>query len=231
MPSECRIPSIFGRRPRSSSDRRAGPAWRYPRDGSCLPVRRPQPLSRCPLRSPQRPSSHCPWSPAWPPFSQAIRISRSKPDPRRHCPWQRTQPCPWSSPLPMSSPLPTPCAQRSYSALRLPWQRSSHQPSHWPWPWRVPERGHPHLCLRGEFAVEGEFRWLDVIFGKSTNGHDVLFCLISGLLDLAERRPGHLPEHDVERAERGRHIGQLVAAADEIHRLQVRKPGARILQR
>src|SRR5258707_14349665 len=32
-----------------------------------------------------------------------------------------------------------------------------------------------------------------------------------------------LSEHDIERAEDGRDVGQQMAAADEIHRLQVRK--------
>src|SRR5258706_10837167 len=41
----------------------------------------------------------------------------------------------------------------------------------------------------------------------------------------ASQSPVNLPEHDVERAENGRNVGQQVALADQIHRLQMRKAG------
>src|SRR5258705_8399801 len=41
----------------------------------------------------------------------------------------------------------------------------------------------------------------------------------------ASQSPVGLPEHDIERAENGRNVGQQVALADEIHRLQMRKAG------
>src|SRR5258708_32105469 len=41
----------------------------------------------------------------------------------------------------------------------------------------------------------------------------------------AAHSPVDLPEHDIERAENGRNVGQQVALADEIHRLQMRKAG------
>src|SRR5689334_13019583 len=37
--------------------------------------------------------------------------------------------------------------------------------------------------------------------------------------------PIDLPEHDIERAEHGGYVGQQMAAADEVHRLQMRKAG------
>src|SRR6202165_5386901 len=39
----------------------------------------------------------------------------------------------------------------------------------------------------------------------------------------AARSPIDLSEHDIERAQDGRDVGQQVALADEIHRLQMRK--------